>query len=96
MSLTKPAKRALIAEAHHLHPLIIIGNQGLTKAVAAETDRALFDHELIKVRLPGSEDKANKALIAEELAQQVNAECLKIIGNIFILYRKSQKKVGKK
>ncbi len=45
-----------------------MGNAGLSDAVVAETDRALGDHELIKVRLPGQsrEDRDQAlALLAE-------------------------------
>ncbi len=92
MSLTNQTKRRLIAAAHALHPIVIIGNQGLTEGVRAETDRALFDHELIKVRITTGEDKAEKKQLAEELADQLNANCLRLIGKIAILYRKSNKK----
>lgn len=91
MTLTNQAKRKLIGEAHHLHPLVIIGNQGVTENVIAEIDRALFDHELIKIRIAGSEDKAQKLAIAHEICNHVKAEFLRLIGNIVILYRVSDK-----
>ncbi len=91
MSLTPRTRRSLIAQAHSLHPIIIIGNQGLTKAVQTETDRALFDHELIKVRI-NAEDKESRTEIAKSLCHDLKAECLRIIGHIAILYRPSDKK----
>lgn len=94
MSLTSHTKQTLIARAHALHPIVIIGNSGLTQAVLAEIDRALFDHELIKIRLPSGE-KSEKTEIIQMLSQQLRAESLKMIGHIVILYRKSDKKVGK-
>jgi len=90
MSLKNRAKQNLIAKAHTLHPVIIIGNQGVSAGVIQETDRALFDHELIKIRIP-SGDKAEKTAMAEELAEKLQAECLKMIGNILIFYRASHK-----
>jgi len=92
MSLTSKAKQKLIAATHSLHPIIIIGNQGLSDSVVLETDRALFDHELIKVRILGAEGKQEKRAVAEALAKRVNAECLKVIGHVVILYRESHKK----
>jgi RNA-binding protein len=91
MSLANRTKRAFIAKAHDLHPIIIIGNQGLSKAIFEETDRALYDHELIKVRV-NAEDKTERLKMVEELCQQLQCECLKVIGHIAILYRASDKK----
>jgi RNA-binding protein len=58
MQLTEKQRRHLKGLAHRLKPVILMGNAGLTDAVVAETHRALADHELIKVRLPGLERTA--------------------------------------
>ena len=42
---------ALKAQSHHLHPVVMVGQQGLTDSVIKETDAALTAHELIKVRV---------------------------------------------
>ncbi len=91
MSITNQTKRKLIAEAHHLHPLVIIGNQGVTENVITEIDRALFDHELIKIRIAEGKNKTEKLALAHEICNQVKAEFLRLIGNIVILYRVSDK-----
>lgn len=90
MSLTSRTRQMLIGAAHTLHPIVIIGNQGVTQGVLLEIDRALYDHELIKIRLPKS-NKEDKALILQALTQPLKAECLKTIGHIAILYKKSDK-----
>ena len=46
----REAKR-MRAIGHKLHPLVIVGDKGASDAVLAELDRALTDHELIKVRV---------------------------------------------
>ena len=91
MSLTRQEARALIAAAHSLHPIIIIGNQGLSAGVIQETDRALYDHELIKVRIQTTKEKAELKSLAEELSLKLKAHCLRTIGHIAILYRPSDK-----
>jgi hypothetical protein len=48
--LTERQRRHLKGLAHALKPIVRLGNAGLTEAVALETERALHDHELIKVR----------------------------------------------
>ena len=45
----------LKARAHHLHPVVMVGQQGLTESVIKETDAALTAHELIKVRVFGDD-----------------------------------------
>jgi RNA-binding protein len=89
MALSPKTRRALIAEAHSLHPIVMIGQKGLTKAIQLETDQALNDHELIKIRISAA-DKEDRVSMATELSQAVQAECLKIIGHIAIFYRKNQ------
>lgn len=93
MPLTAEKKRVLIASAHGLNPLIIIGNHGVSEGVIAETDRALYDHELIKVRIH-AEDKAATTVLATELCTKLDAELLRVIGKIAIIYRRSNKNKG--
>lgn len=52
--LLTPAERKVHrALAHHLDPVVMIGNDGLTPAIVRETDQALKAHGLIKVRVLG-------------------------------------------
>lgn len=81
-------KKALKAQAHHLKPVILLGAKGLTEAVIAETDIALKAHELIKVKISGTE-KEDRIIMADELALKVQAELVQLIGNTVILYRKN-------
>lgn len=61
MNLTKKQVQHLKALAHHLNPVVMIGNNGLTEGVLAETEVALTHHELIKVKIAG-EDREMKTL----------------------------------
>ena len=45
----RKAKKHLRRLAHPLQPLVMLGNAGLTDGVVGELDRALDDHELVKV-----------------------------------------------
>ena len=91
MSLSPKTRQKLIASAHELHPIVIIGNRGLTASVLAETDRALTDHELIKVKI-GAESREERLEMAEKLSNELSASCLRIIGHIAIVYRKNDVK----
>ena len=81
-------KKALKAQAHNLHPYVLMGNKGLTSDLITETDFALTTHELIKVKIMG-EDKAERKAIAEQLCQSTQAELVQLIGHIATIYRKN-------
>jgi RNA-binding protein len=54
--------------------------------VALETERALHDHELIKVKGPGGDRAARDALFAA-LAARTRSVLVHRIGNVAVLYR---------
>jgi RNA-binding protein len=83
--LTSKQRKHLRSLAHHLEPVVRIGQHGLTPAVVAETGRALDAHELIKVRIDAEASEREK--IAEELAVQTNSDCAGMVGKIAMLYR---------
>lgn len=84
-------KKALKAKAHHLKPVVLLGNKGLTEAVIAETEIALLSHELIKVKINGAE-KEDRVQITAELCEKLKAELVQMIGNTVIIYRKNKSK----
>lgn len=85
--MDKKQKIELIAQAHHIKPVVMIGYKGLTNNVIAETDQALNSHELIKVKI-SVDDKEERQTIMHELCSTLNAKGLNLIGNIAIIYRK--------
>lgn len=84
-------RKSLKAQAHHLKPIILIGAKGLTEAVVAETNNALLTHELIKVKINGTE-KEDRIAMTHDLCLQLQAELVQVIGNTAILYRKNEEK----
>ena len=89
--LSKTQIRFLKAQAHSLHPLVIIGANGLSPAVAKEIDSALNHHELIKVKLGNLPDEEQEEMI-EQICQGQNAEFVSKIGHIAIFYRENPEK----
>lgn len=81
-------KHTLKTRAHHLKPVVLLGNKGLTEAVIKEIDLALTSHELIKIKLNGTE-KAEKADVIKQITGELNAELIQSIGNVAVLYRKN-------
>lgn len=86
MPLSSAERRSLRARAHALEPVVLIGGAGLSQGVLAEVSRALDDHELIKVRLPGVERSAREAMAAE-LCAALGALDVQGIGHVRVLFR---------
>lgn len=84
--LTKSQIRFLKSQAHHLHPLVMLGANGLTNAVQKEINLALESHELIKVKLGQLPDDEQDEII-ETICQTQQAEFVQKIGHIAVLYR---------
>jgi RNA-binding protein len=85
--LTAEGKRSLRAQAHHLKPVVLIGQHGVSDAVIAEIGIALDAHELIKIRFRGAEREAREADIAR-VCETLAAEYVAGIGGTAVLYRK--------
>ena len=80
--------KQLRAIGHKLKPVVIIAGKGLTDGVIAELDRALTDHELIKVKL-AVESREARTELAREISAQSRAEIVQSIGNVILLLRRS-------
>ena len=72
--------------AHSLKPIVMIGQHGFTVAVVSEIDMALIAHELIKIRVRGFERDERRVKV-EEVAKELNAEIVSIIGGVVTMYR---------
>lgn len=90
MALTNERKKYLRTIGHGLKPVVIVAGNGLTDGVVAEIDRALTDHELIKIKLAVGERDLKKQVIAD-ICTQVNAENIQTIGNILLIFRAAKK-----
>ena len=84
--LSKQEILALRARAHHLNPVVMVGQHGLTEAVIRETETALRAHELIKVRVLGDE-RDERLLIGDEVCAATGAQLVQHIGKLLVLYR---------
>ena len=86
IQLSVAERKAHRAEAHHLDPVVMIGNDGLTPAVKKEADAALSAHGLIKVRVLG-DDREQRNAIYQQLCDDLNAAAIHHIGKILVLWR---------
>ena len=89
MVLSERQKKHLRRLAHALSPIVMLGNAGLTDAVAAELDQALTAHELVKVSVRvGDRDRRDAALAS--LAGRTRSELVQRIGNVGVFYRRRE------
>ncbi len=85
ISLTPRERAHLKARAHALEPRVQIGHGGLTAAVAAEVDRALTAHELVKVKILADRDARDE--IAGTMATGADAAIVQQVGKVVVLWR---------
>lgn len=90
-TITSQQKRELKSQLHILKPVVIIGNNGLTDSVIQEINRALDDHELIKIRIDENDRSIRENMITK-VCKSTNAVLIQSIGKIAALYRKMAKK----
>ncbi|MFZ0487794.1 MAG: ribosome assembly RNA-binding protein YhbY [Arenicellales bacterium] len=84
--LTGNQKHYLRGLAHHRKPAVTIGANGISTEVIAEVERALGDHELVKVKLPTADPSSRKAMV-EEVCAATGAHWVQTIGRIGVIYR---------
>mgnify|MGYP002781213824 FL=1 len=86
MELTEKQKKHLRRLGHELHALVTLGNSGLTDGVAAELERALHDHELVKVKARLGDRDARDVAFAT-LAERTGSTLVQRIGNTGLFFR---------
>ncbi|MBR9828962.1 MAG: YhbY family RNA-binding protein [Oceanospirillales bacterium] len=86
MSLTPEQKKHFRTLGHKLNPIVMVAGNGLTENIQLEVDRALEDHELIKVKFSVG-DRAIKREMIRQMCGIVEAELVQEIGNIALIYR---------
>ncbi|MEX2197826.1 MAG: YhbY family RNA-binding protein [Burkholderiales bacterium] len=79
-------RKQLKARAHLLHPILQLGDKGLTDAVVAEIGRALGAHELIKIRA-ASLNRDEREVALASICERTDAQPIQHIGKILVLYR---------
>ena len=89
MELTKKQLKHLKALAHHLEPVVNIGKNGLTDAVATEVEQTLNSRELIKVRV-NCDDRATLTAILSAINSRISCVHIQTIGKMGIFFREAE------
>jgi RNA-binding protein len=79
-------RAALRAAAHHLDPLVHVGQHGISDAVVAALDEALAARELVKIQV-GRNAPLDAQEAAGDLARRLGAEVVQVIGRTATLHR---------
>lgn len=87
--LTPTQRRFLRAQAHHLQPVVQIGNAGLTAAVKKEIDLGLRHHELIKIKIANDDRDAREQMLTE-ICEELSVAPVQNIGKTLIVYRAAE------
>lgn len=74
-----------------LEPVHQIGKEGLSENTLEAINLLLEARELVKIKVLKNNDDGVREL-AEKVANSLKAEVVQVIGNIFILYKKSTRK----
>ena len=90
MSLSPEQRREYRAIAHNLKPVIIVGDKGMPENLQEELERALNDHELIKIKI-ASQERETRQQEETGLCAGAKAEVVKTIGKIAVILRRAEK-----
>jgi RNA-binding protein len=93
MELTERQRKYLRGLGHALNPVLLVGQHGMTPAVIAEAQRALHDHELIKVKFRGAERDARDEGLAQ-LATATESVLVQKIGHTALYYKRRNDRPG--
>jgi RNA-binding protein len=93
MPLTDSQRKHLRRLGHDRNPIVLVGQGGISPNLVAELDRALTDHELVKVRARVG-DRALRDQILDELATATRAELVHRIGHVALYYRPHPEQPG--
>ncbi|KFI68849.1 YhbY family RNA-binding protein [Bifidobacterium magnum] len=91
MALTKKQVKQLRGMGQRINPLIAIGKNDITETLIDQADETIEKRELVKFTVQdGSMLTAREA--SEKLAEALHAEVIQVIGNRFVLFRRSLRK----
>lgn len=88
MKLSTADKKKYRTIGHQLDPIVTISENGISDGVINELNRALTDHELVKVKLAIGDRDAREE-VARVIAGEVRAEVVQKIGKVVLLLRRN-------
>jgi RNA-binding protein len=84
--LTGKQRRHLRGLGHELKVIVQVGKDGIDDGIVAAIDRALLDHELVKIKV-GEAAEVDRHDAADQLAAKTKSDVAQVLGNTVLLYR---------
>ena len=94
IKINSKQRKILEKLAHDLQPFVIVGGAGVTDGVLEMTKNSLTTHELLKVKF--NEYKDEKIELTNQICDYCDANLVRIIGNVAILYKPAEKEDDRK
>lgn len=90
-SLSNKQIKFLRGVAHHIRPVVMVGQNGLSDNVKAEIRLALEQHELVKIKLAGFDATQRKQAVVD-ISESQHAQCVQAIGGIAVFFKHNPEK----
>ena len=74
--------------AQKIQPTVMLGKNGLTDAVHAQIRKEFGVRELLKLRFVDFKDTKNE--LANQIAENLSAELVRVIGNVAVFYKPAE------
>lgn len=91
MAINEQQRRKLKKLVHHLKPVVMVGQKGLSESVLNEIEIALDVHELIKIKLSSGDRNERQSMLAV-ICEKTGAEPIHSIGHMAAIYRRHPNK----
>lgn len=86
--ISQTERKRFRAIGHHLKPIVTVATKGVTDSVIKEIDRALGDHELIKIKISAERDE--RKVMIQSVLDTTEAELVQQIGATALLYKPAE------
>ena len=90
MPLTSRQIRYLRGLTHHLQPVVMVGDKGLSENVLMEIETALEHHELIKIKL--RTDRDSRVALITLISEKFGAQKIHNIGQVACFFKRNSEK----
>lgn len=87
LEITSRQRKLLEKQAIDIQPVVIVGQNGVTPSLTEMVSKSLYSHELIKIKF--NEFKDDKSSLTEKLCNDCDANLIRIIGNVVILFKQN-------
>jgi len=89
MTLSNQQKKYFRTVGHRLKPVVTIAGKGTSPGVIKELERAINDHELIKIKLLVGDRRMRQSVLVQ-INEILGSITVQAIGNMALIFRASE------